>query len=199
MACTDKTSIRQMILFLQYLITHTLFVSSPQGPTHTSVKVNQWTSETRYTLGDTAILHCNITSDQEVIENCEMHWVIMDINNKNRTIDVLKTELYKQRVNIESIESTTSMTLRNLTLHDRDMPNCTAECYFDGQYKRYFGMGSVQIFEEMEVKGMYYCISYDVVYLYVVRILQKMISLLFSLSPEVTQDKTTVAPSGKSL
>lgn len=134
------------------------------GPAHTSVKVNQWTSETRYTLGDTAILHCNITSDQEVIENCEMHWVIMDINNKNRTIDVLKTELYKQRVNIESIESTTSMTLRNLTLHDRDMPNCTAECYFDGQYKRYFGMGSVQIFEEMEVK-------------------------------EVTQDKTTVAPS----
>lgn len=154
--CSYNSSKVFLQLTIEYSLINMLFLKFfLQVPVSNRVWVYQRSTKGHYAVGDTAILQCNITSD-EIIKKCEMAWVIPDPTEEGMIIDVQDVEKYKNRVNIESTNTFTSMTLINLTIYDTDKLICTAEVLTHTEVELGFGNGSIlHISEKIESEGMF--------------------------------------------
>lgn len=84
-----------------------------------------------YGVGDSAKLHCFITSDNEIMPNCKLDW---DIYQNDRMIDPKQYEKYQGRVLIGPKNSTHSfMTLKDLKADDTEELTCSAICVINGK------------------------------------------------------------------
>lgn len=93
-----------------------------------TLQVKQYALKEKYEIGDSAVLYCNLTKDQEIVRSCTMIWKIWDANSNSRET-ISNTEKYNQRINIISKDYFSSLTIRDLTVNDTEKILCTATCF----------------------------------------------------------------------
>lgn len=119
------------------------------------VWVNQWTEKTQYTVGETAVIYCNLSTDESAVEGYEMNWVIFDYGNKGRIKDLSKVAAYKHHIGIVSSETSSILTLTNLTVYHTDELVCDAVFLINGRLTELLGNGTIlQISQVIQPKGL---------------------------------------------
>lgn len=110
-----------------------------QGVTFSRVWITQWSTRDAYEVGDSALLQCNISSHGEIFSECKINWVIINQNNRRKTINLLTVKRYEQRVHIHT---NGSLTIDKLTVNDTEPLYCTAICLINRELKQISGSGT---------------------------------------------------------
>ncbi|KAL6471542.1 hypothetical protein MHYP_G00201920 [Metynnis hypsauchen] len=84
----------------------------------------------------------------ENVQNCVLEWVIEDPDNKDEIIEMHELLKFKERVQINSNSTHSSMTLKSLTTNDTDAFLCSATCTIDQRLKIILGKKT-----KLKVKG----------------------------------------------
>lgn len=106
---------------------------------------------TKYEVGDSATLYCNVSTDEEVVNSCTFLWEITD-ELKNDFIDITTTPKYHNRVSVASQDLSSMMTIRDLADTDTDEIMCTPLCYIYDDLRYILGNGTTLKITEQEKK-----------------------------------------------
>lgn len=102
----------------------------------------QYSFEEKYEVGDSAVIYCNITKDNEVVRSCTMIWKVQDENSNNREA-ITNIEKYNKRVNGISEHYFSSLIISDLSLTDTEKILCTATCFVDDKLRYMTGNWTV--------------------------------------------------------
>lgn len=106
------------------------------------VWVSQSEDKPNYTVGETAVIYCNLHTDQSDVKGYKMKWVISGSGHVNNRGDLSDLPIYAH-AEIEKTEISSKLTLKNLDTHHTDKLVCIARFLVNGTLTQLSGDGTI--------------------------------------------------------